>query len=347
MKKQSFINIIVFVISAFLIAGMSTASCTKQNPVEVYIKGGDIFYSGRISPDGYSLLREKAEAAAIKPARLVINSSGSPVENGLDIGNWLYDNGLDIMVVDKCMSSCANYIFPAAKNKEISDGAVVAWHGSLSDLLADSELEESLKFVDRQHPGLTLIQREKMKEQARISFAQYRKAQAVRQKEFFKKIGVDESVTMLGPSYGVEDFYALSIKDMKSFGITNVKAPVNYAKTDLSKFRKIKPITFVALKESAHDPLLSTPSVQGKSSKNIVIYVSSTGAQLTAYFDGHAGSVTLNLPDGRTVSLPRAISGSGARYASGSMVFWEHQGEASVWIDEKLIFKGTPASKIP
>lgn len=40
-------------------------------------------------------------------------------------------------------------------------------------------------------------------------------------------------------------------------------------------------------------------------------------------------SVSLRLPNGE-VTLPIAISGSGARYANDTLVFWEHQGAARV-----------------
>lgn len=33
---------------------------------------------------------------------------------------------------------------------------------------------------------------------------------------------------------------------------------------------------------------------------------------------------------GRTYSLPRAISASGARYADGAVEYWEHQGQANL-----------------
>lgn len=250
MSKKNVIG--AFVASIFLIMGMSTASTAEQNLVDVHVKGGDIFYTGRVLPEGYKLLCEKTAAAVSKPKRLVINSGGGTIEDGLDIGHWVHDNRLDILVVEKCMSSCANYIFPAAKNKEISNGAVVAWHGSLSDPTEEGDLEESLKNVDRQFPDLPVAQREKMKEEARINFAQYIQVQAVRQKEFFKKIRVDENVTLLGPSHGAKDFYFISVEDMKRFGITNVKAPADYAKTDLTHIKKKKPIVFIELKEQDH-----------------------------------------------------------------------------------------------
>jgi len=73
-----------------------------------------------------------------------------------------------------------------------------------------------------------------------------------------------------------------------------------------------------------------------------VTFVSATGEQVTATFDREADSVSLVLPDSSTIRLPRAMSASGARYANDRMVFWEHQGKASLWIDDKLIFTGAP-----
>jgi membrane-bound inhibitor of C-type lysozyme len=61
---------------------------------------------------------------------------------------------------------------------------------------------------------------------------------------------------------------------------------------------------------------------------------------LTASYDRQTDSVIPGLADGSTARLSRVISGSGARYADDSMIFWEHQGEASLWSGEKLIFKG-------
>ena len=333
-----------FSVSVSLILSFSTTtSVAKQDNLDVHIKGSDIFYTGKVSSEGYQLLREQSAAATVKLLRLVINSGGGPIEDGMDIANWLHDEKLDLLVIEKCMSSCANYIFPAARNKEISDSAVVAWHGSLSNPDENGDLEVSLKVLDTQFPDLPVGQREEMKEKARTGFTEYKQLQAVRQKEFFKKIAVDERVTMLGPLHGVEDFYCLSVEDMKLLGITNVKAPTGYAKTDLSWFRKKKPIEFIVLQDDFKQRLHAATSEQFQPEKNSVTFVSPSGKRVTASFDRQADSVSLTMPNGVAVRLPRAVSGSGARYANERITFWEHQGEVSVWSGEELIFKGTPA----
>lgn len=42
------------------------------------------------------------------------------------------------------------------------------------------------------------------------------------------------------------------------------------------------------------------------------------------------GAVLLDLPDGTSVTLPIAMSGSGARYTDGTVTYWEHQGTARI-----------------
>jgi len=69
-------------------------------------------------------------------------------------------------------------------------------------------------------------------------------------------------------------------------------------------------------------------------------YVSATGERLGAVFDNAADTVTITLPDGRTVTLPRAVSGSGARYSDGTDTFWDHHGEGTFTTGEKIFFQG-------
>lgn len=74
-------------------------------------------------------------------------------------------------------------------------------------------------------------------------------------------------------------------------------------------------------------------------------YVSTQGQRLAARFDIPGKTVRLTLPDGRTLTLPLAVSGSGARYSNGEQTFWEHQGSAIFEERGVLLFEGreTPA----
>jgi len=69
-------------------------------------------------------------------------------------------------------------------------------------------------------------------------------------------------------------------------------------------------------------------------------YVDSAGKELQAEFDTIADKVKITMPGGQTVSLNSTIAASGAKYSDGKTTFWEHQGSASVFAGETLVFEG-------
>ncbi len=69
-------------------------------------------------------------------------------------------------------------------------------------------------------------------------------------------------------------------------------------------------------------------------------YVDSAGKELQAEFDTAADKVKITMPGGQTVSLNSTIAASGAKYSDGKTTFWEHQGSASVFAGETLVFEG-------
>lgn len=76
-------------------------------------------------------------------------------------------------------------------------------------------------------------------------------------------------------------------------------------------------------------------------------YSTAGGERLDACFDQAAEKVTLRLPGGEIITLPSAISASGARYSDGSRTFWEHQGAGRYFVGDKMLFEGkltTPAA---
>ena len=69
---------------------------------------------------------------------------------------------------------------------------------------------------------------------------------------------------------------------------------------------------------------------------------SSGSKKVDATFDNSADTVTFSGTSLGAITLPRAMSGSGARYANDdeSIVFWEHQGVLTVTQNDKTIFTG-------
>jgi hypothetical protein len=69
------------------------------------------------------------------------------------------------------------------------------------------------------------------------------------------------------------------------------------------------------------------------------VFVADSGQTIRAdYRDDR--TVTLTFMDGTTKVLSQAVSASGARYVSGSLEWWEHQGEATYSVDGKPMFRG-------
>ena len=70
------------------------------------------------------------------------------------------------------------------------------------------------------------------------------------------------------------------------------------------------------------------------------VYVSSDGEKLSVVYDRLRKTVTLTAPDGE-VTLPQAVSASGARYtADEHEVFWNKGANASYWKNGALLFEG-------
>lgn len=160
--------------------------------------------------------------------RLIITSSGGEVVAGIALGRWVYKNKLTVEVKDYCLSSCANYVFPAGQKKIIQPGAIVAWHGNYHHLQATGlwreeiarrrqktgeSLETATRYIQVQVESLVLLER-----------------------QFFAEIGVDQKICWVGkmPPYNVPNYYFMSGQDMARFGLRGLELPDNYEGSDVS-----------------------------------------------------------------------------------------------------------------
>lgn len=79
------------------------------------------------------------------------------------------------------------------------------------------------------------------------------------------------------------------------------------------------------------------------------VYVFKTDTnEVTAQYSDTGEKMKMTL-DGKEYNLHSVVSGSGARYANDdeSVVFWEHQGEATVEIDGKMVVEGAKLQNKP
>lgn len=150
----------------------------------------------------YALYSESSN----KPKALKISSVGGNVNLGLDLGEWILKNKLDVIVGKICASSCANYIFPAGIKKHLHKDSILIWHGNSYQTDIDARI--------------------KNKEQYLIDWRN-------RENKFYNSINVTPKIGV----YGHKEFtiwnylyhyakdtsgFDYSIADMNKFGITNI-----------------------------------------------------------------------------------------------------------------------------
>lgn len=178
------------------------ASAQAQSPPATVERVGDaVVFRGRIDAASAARFQELLREAAI--TRVVITSQGGLVGPALDMAQALFERGLDVEVPQACLSSCANYVFPAGRHKRLGHARAVGWHGNMTHVL---HLHQS----GRESWSEAEIQ------EARLL--------ARREQAFFRRIGVNGFVCWFGKiaPHDVQEFYALTPRDMARFGIAGV-----------------------------------------------------------------------------------------------------------------------------
>jgi hypothetical protein len=172
----------IIILTAFLFI-FSTVSHANFNN-RVWVEDNVIYYVGHLT----SLLNNEVfqlyeENKAIN--LIAIQSKGGEVNAGLDLGLFLYSNGLNVRVDSYCLSSCANYVFTAGSVKYVSSNSIIAFHGgATSESIMNDTLLEELPISERK----ILIDKFKI----------YRKKLVIKEKEFFDRISVQQRITTIG-----------------------------------------------------------------------------------------------------------------------------------------------------
>ena len=215
--------------------GLLAAHADEHKSVSVERIDDAIHYRGPITPDGVKQLLTTHDRDNI--LWLVMNSAGGEVNLAMDLGDWVFQKNLRVRVVDRCLSSCANYIFTAATVKVVTQGAIVAWHGSAiqSDVQSRAEISEVIEteILPRTPTSQHATVKSKILRETLDSLKRSRERQA----KFFEKIQVDERITTIGEGHpAIQDFWFLSVAAMERFGIGFVVAPSDYAATNTARF---------------------------------------------------------------------------------------------------------------
>ena len=188
---------------AFLCCGLAAAGLAHAQPARASVErsGDAIVFRGRIDEASAAAFQQLLRDPAVK--RLVITSPGGLVAFALDMAEAIHARGLDLEVPEACLSSCANYIFPAARHKRLGAATAIGWHGNMTHVL--------------------YLQQAGLRRWSEPELAAARSL-ARRETAFFARAGVDGFVCWFAklPPHEAQEFYALVPQDMALFGIGKV-----------------------------------------------------------------------------------------------------------------------------
>lgn len=128
-------------------AAMTEALASCAAVAGIRIAGSALCFTGDIDTDttgrAERLLADRGLAA------MVVTSDGGEVTAALRLARALRARGLLLVVKGQCISSCANFLFPAARTKAVAPEGLVIFHGGIAPgafggLFGDGEERELL-----------------------------------------------------------------------------------------------------------------------------------------------------------------------------------------------------------
>ena len=134
------------------------------------------------------------EKQAVKPTVLAIRSPGGEVNTGMALGTWVHAHRLTVKVMEFCLSSCANYVFPAAPQKIVSNVAVVGFHGGPGNIDRMKFDAKTRAMLDAAAPA----ERQAMLDDIATTVKRDGRNEAA----YFEKIGVRPDFSSLGQADG-------------------------------------------------------------------------------------------------------------------------------------------------
>lgn len=133
---------------------------------------------------------DKVGAVRTRHARLVVRSPGGDANAAIDLAEKLQRFDVEVIVVDYCMSSCANYFFAGLRRRNVVPGALILFHGGVTtDQRPDfiDSLDEALRNPD-------MVRWIPDPAKWRAGELERFDANVVRQNALYRRIGVDPLV---------------------------------------------------------------------------------------------------------------------------------------------------------
>jgi hypothetical protein len=216
----------------------------------VSLTNGTLLIQGRLNNELLNSFYAIAEKNDLSGVKVKLRSQGGSTKVGMIIGREIYRLQLDVEVDEYCISSCANYLFTAGKNKYLQSAEHLQFHGgSLQPNFVDVALSLVSKNKHMEH----------FDDSAVPNAPELRKLYGLRKDHpfnpasgilaevaYFKEIDVNPIIPVYGQygdyakwfNDGVHDLYFFLEEDLKLLGVKNVHIAEPYqAKNDFEKSR--------------------------------------------------------------------------------------------------------------
>ena len=126
------------------------SACETSSGAGIHVAGTTLCFTGDIDRD--SAARVEALLADRSLTAMVVTSDGGEVIAAVRLARALRARGLLLVVKSHCISSCANFLFPAARTKAVAPNGLLVFHGGIAPgafggLFGDGEERELLALT--------------------------------------------------------------------------------------------------------------------------------------------------------------------------------------------------------
>jgi len=108
----------------------AVGACDGSPGPDIRIAGQTLCFAGDIDRD--SAARAGTLLAGRGLTAVVITSDGGEVTAAVRLARAIRARGLLLVVKDRCISSCANFLFPAARTKAVAPNSLLVFHGGIA-----------------------------------------------------------------------------------------------------------------------------------------------------------------------------------------------------------------------
>ncbi|KIP74463.1 hypothetical protein SN11_13805 [Vibrio harveyi] len=179
---------------------------------EVHIEGRTLYFNGEITAEKVAQVIDLANVQPNGVVALMIDSDSGEYRPAMELGRWLYNNQIHLIVNGVCASACANYVLTAAPSTLVMKGSEILWFGGA---MSDEWLQDGFdkQELEQWHESLSLWRQQ--------------------EDAFFALVDVNPKITMYGHINKREKLqkagcdtddaaWTYHIDDMQKLGLNNI-----------------------------------------------------------------------------------------------------------------------------